>query len=85
VLKNFIYLDVNTYNLIFQSVSKNEGNGILRGRQTEGSGLTALHQSNLVHNEGIKTRGYSTIPDSWGRTLWVRMKDNFAYLEIKIC
>ncbi len=77
-------VDYNLFRELLQGVSKNEGNGIPMGRLTEGSGLTALHQRNLVHNE-VKDRGYPTIPDSWGLSFMDGMKDNFAYLNVKIC
>lgn len=77
-------VDYNLFRCLLQGVSKNEGNGIPMGRLTEGNGLTALHQSNLVHNE-VTNRGYPTIPDSWGLSIADSMKNNFAYLSIKIC
>lgn len=76
-------VDYNLFRELLQGVSKNEGNGIPMGKLTEGSGLTAPCKSNLAGNDII--RGYPTIPDSWGLSFLDSMKNNFAYLSIKIC
>ncbi len=76
-------VDYNLFKCLLQGVSKNEGNGIPMGKLTEGSGLTAPCKSNLACNDG--NRGYPIIPDSWGLSFLDSMKNNFAYLSIKIC
>ncbi len=85
-------VDYNLFKKLLQGVSKNEGNGIPMGKLTEGSRLTAsckssksskISKSDLACNEG--NRGYPTIPDSWGLSIMDSMKNNFAYLSMKIC
>lgn len=45
-------IDYQTFTFL-RSVLSNEGGGSLRQRLSEGSGLTALHQLGLVHDEGL--------------------------------
>lgn len=78
-------VDYNLFRELLQGVSKNEGNGIPMGRLTGGSGLTAPCKGNLACNENKKIRGYPTIPDNWGLSFTDSKKNNFAFLNIKIC